>query len=485
MRVRSIRIGTTMVAAYLTASIAGCGGSPPSAGVSDFGVFTTLHLQAVQQSAVPGKPVAMPANLARYFASTPAEYARDKTRMDVMLDGMQRGSGYAQAIKTALSASADIDTRSGDVAGDAPGDGGDGAGSDSPKIPDEILEKIDAQLTTQVVDSPFDQLDRVSDFFAAYILKFVRLSGDSRTVDPDLLAEAVHVAMSDPDGGAYLRLPAIAEMAQMAKDAEDEEDAEEPPDRLIMLYIQVHVDPGTGANNMVGVRLKITDAEGARPDEVHVVRLHPTRNYDLDSVMFAEDLSQSLSLALNVDAKSPATSAQAAARREASLQAAERRRFLSRVGKTGSFASASERTFGWDFYPSNLEVVKPNALEAIGGWLFGTPRAYNVRGTLEAGGRDCSVILVIPHGLESFTCEASYEYAALNPDGVPGARKSVPIPGSMTVDIPRYHPLETWINSLAPASSMMLLPSGDERFGPKSNDNHDDHGRERVEIPPR
>ncbi|MHC5115125.1 MAG: hypothetical protein ACYTGP_11945 [Planctomycetota bacterium] len=477
MQVRSIRLGTVMVLAVVLSSLAGCGGSPPSAGVSDFGVYTTLHLQAVHRADVQGRPAGFSVYLDRYFGSRPEVYEATKTRMDMMLDGMQRSSGYAQAIRTYLALHADVTLR-GDAAGadeDAADDAGDDTNDDA-TIPDDIRKRIDDALAAQVVDSPFDQLDRVSDFYAAYIMKFLRLSGDSRTLDPDILARALAPMLTD----AGIEPPLHAYWADGRPSGTMT--GVPPSHRLIVLYVQVHVEPGTGANNMVGLRLQITDAEGAAPEDVRVVRLHPTRNYDVDSVAFAEDLSQSLRLALHATAPSQAGDATVDADRGASLEAAERRRFLSRIGKTGSFASATERTFGWNFYPSNLEVVKPNALEAIGGWLFGTPRAYNVRGTLEAGGRDCMAVLVVPTGLESFTCEASYVHAALNPDGVPGKPKPEPITGTMTVELPPYHPMETVLASLAPASATPLLQSEDER---RRVGHEDDEGRRRIEIPDR
>jgi hypothetical protein len=231
----------------------------------------------------------------------------------------------------------------------------------------------------EIGDSPFDQLDRVSDFYSAYILKLLRLRGDARVQDVQLLAN--YLAGKDDEDKPIDR---------HFRDAVFDGEHVTPPDieanhRLIVLYFQAHVHPGTLPNHMTGLRITLDDTV---KDQIKILRLHPTRNYDVDNTLFAENLAQTLALTGKVTAPLKFADIDASGSRQASLEAEARRKFLSRVGKSASYADASSGMFGWNFYPSNLEVVRPNAPERIGGWLFGTPRAYKTRAFLEGGARD-------------------------------------------------------------------------------------------------
>lgn len=191
--------------------------------------------------------------------------------------------------------------------------------------------------------------------------------------------------------------------------------------RLIMLLLQSHVAPGTKANMMVGVRARIVGFKQAGQDQVvtggaanlpiNVVRVHPTRNYDVEDQVFAEQLSEQA--ALNVAGKIT-DDMEATFARDLASEAAERRRFLSRIPKVCSFADAANAEFGWNFFPSNLVVSKRSVLERAGGLVASQlATAYRVDAYLEGGARDCAVFLVLPTDVESITLEVEHVTASL------------------------------------------------------------------------
>jgi hypothetical protein len=326
-------------------------------------------------------------------------------------------------------------------------------------LSETLKQLVDQQIRNPVSDSPFDQLDRVSDFYAAYILKQLRLRGDSRATDGQALGN--YIKAKDPDFQDVT--PRTAQIK----------------DRQIVLYLQTHVHPGTLPNYMTGVRVRIVDAQyrshtsGSRPpaaatvdvDAVRVLRLHPTRNYDLDSTVFGEDVRQGLALSGRLNAPLPQADVAVAASRNASIEAETRRRFIARIGKSASYADAASHTFGWNFYPSNLQVVRPSALAAIVGWLVGTPRQFEVKAYLEGGGRDCQAVLLVPSDLASFTCEAWSVNAKLDPDAGAGGTEEVTDgptkenPRRFTVTLPPFDPLETVAVNVGVTSSRPVTPT--------------------------
>jgi hypothetical protein len=191
--------------------------------------------------------------------------------------------------------------------------------------------------------------------------------------------------------------------------------------RLIMLLLQAHVGPGTQANMMVGVRARIVGftrsgqwnavSGGAANLPISVVRVHPTRNYDIEDQVFAEQLSEQAALSA---AGKLTSQVEAGLARDLASEAAERRRFLSRIPKMCSFVDAANAEFGWDFFPSNLVVSKRSVLERAGGLVASQlATAYKVDAYLEGGARDCAVFLVLPTDVESLTLEVEHVTASL------------------------------------------------------------------------
>lgn len=521
--------------------LSGCT-TPPRANVSNFNVYTTVHLRAVEELAF-GTNIDVGINLTRYFGSTPAAYKTNHLRMDDFLDNQQRSSGYYQQRMLALTASivatmnslpsvptnssesntnktkstntnspaakassgapgtatasvsgnngtqsssivitvnglANSETNAaakpgktdtnrpttgkGTSVGKTPGTQADGTGNDaagnkptgtqdgntpappatkkptqpakkkppgnsntnapaSAKI--QIPDVIEKMLETPVADSPFDQLDRVSDYYAAYLIKFLRRYGDSRTEDIQALAKSIenYEAESKRDG--------VAGKGNITY--------KEQKHRLLALYFQTHVQAGTRANTMTGLRIKILTPG------VEVLRLHPTRTYDLDSVAYADSFQESADFSGKGTVPMKPANLDIATSRKASADAEERQRFLSRVGKVASFADAAQGEFGWDFYPSNPYVVHVNALEAIGRFLFGAPKLYKTKSYLEGGARDCLTYLMVPRDLANIKFEVSSFHARINPDGFSGGEEQNDDKGQIELTLPEFDKVES------------------------------------------
>jgi len=233
--------------------------------------------------------------------------------------------------------------------------------------------------------------------------------------------------------------------------------------RLILLVLQAHVHPGTEKNYMVGLRARVvscrdgvaqsagtayaTGTEGASPSSlpnvVRVVRLHPTRNYDVEDQMFAQSLSEQLSLTVSGQFATDVQGKLAGALAE---QAAEKRRFLSRVPKLCSWSDAASGEFGWNFYPSNLAVRERSPTERLSGLVYAPNfTLYAVDAYLEGGARDCAAYLVVPTTLKSFTLEIEQVVAPLDGSdherrGTLGGRDASR--STIVIDLPEYTPYE-------------------------------------------
>lgn len=479
--------------------ILGCG-TQPSASVSDFNIYTALHLRAAELADDPDKAPTLGADLHRYFATTQATYDSEHLRMDSMLDSEQRRSGFAQALQSSLATNIAITLKN--LTGAAttkPSTSGTGAtkatpadqttssgqstqeGSTSHSAPtsqpatrptdlaiatlsDSLHKLVEAAVDGTVTDSPFDQLDRAADFYAAYILKSLRLRGDSRVVVPDALVAFLQGYRLDPITGTATTRPVDPSYPRAnSNDYLVKEVTCSPASRLILLSFQVHVNPGTRPNYMTGVRIAITDSTTnatSQPGDswtgatkaglVKILRLHPSRTYDVDATAYGENVRQSLAQSGSITAPLQVADISASGSHNASVEAEMRSKFLSRIGKQASFSDAATHTFGWNFFPSNLQVVRPNALESIIGWLFGTPRDFNIRSYLDGGGRDCSVILLVPRNLASFTCKVRSFSANVDPDGGGGSEEERKDSASteFTVSLPTWSPHEVVAGSM-------------------------------------
>lgn len=211
--------------------------------------------------------------------------------------------------------------------------------------------------------------------------------------------------------------------------------------RLVVLLLQAHVHRGLAANTMVGVRAQLTEVESNKactcpkktcacsggstagkdkpctcsalcPSDVRTIRLHPTRNYDREDAAFAELISEQLMLDV---AGRMSSEVEAGLARQMASEAAEKRRFLSRIPKLASWADAGTNTFGWDFYPSNPTIRRRGPLKRSAGIVYGPAgRQYEIVAHLDPGARDCAAYLIVPACATSLTFQLSTETARLD-----------------------------------------------------------------------
>ncbi len=384
------RVRGACAGAAIVLIAAGCR-TPPAVRVSDPLVFTTPLLKQVADKT---KPADISADLARYFRTTPAAYKKQMRRQEEMLDATQRNSAYLDIVKTLLTLqlTATLNKM-------GPGAGPDGKielSDESKKKPGQTTlgesqkkPLIDAMVkalteSKEIKDSPFDVLDRVADWNTAYMIKLLRRWGDSRSLAISLESKEA------------IPLPG--------------------QERMILLVFQAHVDPGTRPNVSTGVRIRFTGATrkaGERLEGdalrqagiIKVVRLHPARAYDVDNVGYAESVIRGMSAKVAATAPTQVGDFSLDAARQAIEEADASTKFFSRITKTASFADAGRGEFGWNFYPSNLEVRKTGFLRRVFGWTIGTPQQFDITARLEGGARDCSAFIVVPADLVSFTCE--------------------------------------------------------------------------------
>lgn len=427
----------------------GCASQRPQAAVSSPKVFTMEQQMLLLQNTPPalGPPeLRVYKGLEHYFATRDKDFADERRRVERMLDGSQRAASYATAIRIIN----DLQV-SGLLPGTATGPGGggkdagavtsatpgpgatattgpsnspaattapgsteetgatpaetDAAPTDSADTDDESTPKAtpsaavtptptkpaDAtasksaadllETLQEVEDSPFDRLDRVAAFYLSSELKYRRQVMDSRSADLDTILK---------------RQPKLMDQIEPLRKAGFHE---------YMLQHQVSVDPGNEDGRMVGVRVQVIAANGKkeRAGEVQILRLHPDRAYDTEPTSFAESLEQILHIAGAFKGNVGSVDVDASGSRDAQLKAEARRRFVHRIPKHGSYIDAASHTYGWNFYPSNIEVIERPIFARLFGWLFGTPAKYGIQARLEPGGRDAMVFVLVPDGITSIT----------------------------------------------------------------------------------
>lgn len=213
--------------------------------------------------------------------------------------------------------------------------------------------------------------------------------------------------------------------------------------RLVVLLLQAHIDRGLAPNHMVGLRARITGAmagsDRVNASEIRVVRLHPTRNYDREDALFAEQLSEQILLSA---AGRFGESANGAAARQLATESAEKQRYLSRIPKVASWADASKREFGWDFYPNNLNVKRRGPLARSAGLIYGpAARNFEIIAHLDPGARDCAVYAIVPCNVTSVTLDVETITADLSSPWST-ARDVVGDRGTVTVPLPPFNPAE-------------------------------------------
>jgi hypothetical protein len=416
--------------------VCGCA-TPPSVSVSDFGVYTSLNLIAVDvkdnlaiSQGPTTNPTTQPANqpannqsslaqsltsadMHRYFESTSSQYANSQERMDQFLDGVQRRSAFIQSLQTSLEVNlvANLSAATTQPAATQPATT-QLAAATTQAIAD--LDKSSASTTQPTSDSPFDTLDRVTDFYTAYLLKSLRVSGDARTSSPEGLVKYILLALQSRGDSSFFD--------QLQKDVTAIQSSQQcyvpttcpdsPQNRLILLLFQSHVWPGSEANMMTGVRIHIdSDPTSSDPDPIKIIALHPSKSYDLDSGSFDQSEQTALSIAAAGSGKAGPATVQGSVGFGGAEADEERLNYLSRVSKEGSYADAATHTYGFDFYPSNVVVRRRNPIEA-----FFTGRPFKAEGYLEPGAHDCAFLAVFPPDLRSFKCWVTYFTCAMPGD---------------------------------------------------------------------
>jgi hypothetical protein len=408
-----------LLAAVASAAVAGCA-SQPRVGVSDVAVFTTVHLLAAEASAdlegsdgAAGSGIGQgpftAVNMRRYFESTTKAYKDGQERMDAMLDGEQRRTAMAQATQTQAALSLTL-SLSKSLAATQPTVAAAATTLPASFVADQVaslMKSASDPAAGPVGDSPFDQLDRVADFFSAYVVKSLRVRGDSRVVDQRELAELMLAALSPEQRQLYESL------------AKDSAARNKVHARLVLFVFQAHVDPGNARDTMVGVRLRLKSVEAARTAEdrrgavqnrdVKVIRLHPTRTYDVDRGVLSSTEQTSVALAAQAGYSAAGIAAGGNGSFDQVEENAERDDFLTHLNKITSVSDAAQGVVGFNFYPTNVKVERQNLLARI----FGG-RAFVASGSLEGGARDCAMMLVVPRDLAALTYQVTYVRAPID-----------------------------------------------------------------------
>lgn len=445
----------TSTIAMLLVLVGGCCNNPqtpPKASIGDVAVFSSLHLLAAEAGTeVEGSNGSLnvfngpftSAQLKRHFETKSTDYPNLKAHADDLLDGVQGQSAFFQAAQNQFAASlaatfaAPTTAPAGSNPTPPPSPGSPPA--PAPGTANTTGLEADAKtafaglLSSTPNDSPFDQLDRVADFYAGYVIKNLRVRTDSRVILPSVLANMVVDALPDAksrDTATNLIQDITKDSANSALDG----------DRMILLVFQAEIDAGNQPDKWVGVRLKVTNPVPARkaPDavistsDIRVIRVHPTHTYDVDLQTFGSTTSSALALAAQASGSYAGIGASGSAAESASQEASERQRYLSRTSKITSFADAPSHMFGFNFYPSNVKVVKSTG-------LFGGT-TYKAEGYIEGGARDCAAMLIVPRSLGSLDLQVSYVTGDINT----GEEKDVATPPDniVHVTLPEWNALE-------------------------------------------
>lgn len=349
-----------VVAAGLMASGVGCSlGSRPSAVVGDPVVYRMTEVSGPIAGVDP-----VFEHLNRYFATTQTAYEAHRLRMDTMLEESQRASAYAQLLESKLLIDVAATMQGPTTAPAAPA-GGNGVqvAALAPQSVQELKDLVAVAQTAPLSDSPSDRLDRATDFYTAYVLKQLRAFGDSRTVAPAS-------PIAEPPTGVRFR--------------------------KLWLVFQTHVHPGSRPNYMAGVRIKVlsidTPCGPVDARSVSVLRLHPTRTYDLESSGVSTSIADIAALHAAANVPAEAVNAKLEFVKEMQKRSEARRKFITRVGKIASYADSDSSVFGWNFYPSNLIVTKTSWAAQF----FQSRDQYEVQAFLEGGARDCLAEVIVP-----------------------------------------------------------------------------------------
>lgn len=425
-------------------------GTPPKAAVSDVAVFTGLHPlaaeagTAMEASDDPSKVTFnggpfTAAQLKRHFETPSNEYVSKKSRSDDLLDGVQGESAFFQAAQRDFAASLAVNllgngNSAAPVALNLPA--ATAANSGTQQQLDDAKSAFASLLASTPNDSPSDHLDRVADFYASYVVKNLRVRGDSRVIDSNILATELISLLPPKDQEITREKLAALQQKEGAKALEG--------DRLILVVFQTQIDAGNEPDAWVGVRLTLSKAVDQRKapidlNQIRVIRIHPTHTYDVELQTFGSGQSFSLATALSGSGTFKGVGVSGSASQSALAEEQERRRYLSRTSKITSFADAAKHEFGFNFYPSNVKVEKSgNPFDAL------TGQSYNVKGYLEGGARDCAAIMIVPRALKSFECQVGYISGNINGGKADESQNRTDLIEHHTVSVtlPNWEPVE-------------------------------------------
>jgi hypothetical protein len=473
------------LAATCLGGLAGCSATP-NAAVSDPSVYTVLHLKAAE-NLMGGEAGTPESHLIRYFGSKSTSYATDKLRIDDMLDGQQQVATNLQSVQSAVSlgltaqlltpggASALLGNGSSGSSTTGSSTTGSSTANASTGLASALQQLTNMQnasagaTTTPIVDSPFDLLDRASDLYAAYLIKILQLQGDSRIIDPKALVDSIndaemagykafnasHAALGmlpptslNSAGGSVTPSSNASTTAMNTStgrvNTSTANSAYSTPDRLLLLVFQSHIDPGTDPDRMVGVRVHLQGPQGSTGSMVRVLRVRPTRSYDVSVNTTDDSIAKALSVSGQVSAPLKIGNLGGNAKSDFAQSVEARQRYLSHISKSTSYADATTQTFGWNFYPSNLKLSRPNLGESLLGFFGGEPKDFVVHAYLEGGARDCEAVVLVPHELKTITCEVWSVWANIDPEAAPWDRNvhELKSGGTFEVELPDYSEAE-------------------------------------------
>lgn len=409
-------------------ALPGCSAGVPVASISDPQVYTLDEIVlAEKQLANSSGPSATSScfisdAISRNFLQVGSPNNSQLLPADRMLMGVQRSSALLSQVqslsKLRISAQLAANGNSDQVASDTV----------APTMPFVLPgASTTAQPADEIPtapppgDSPFDRLNRVSDFYIALLIKHLQASHtpwSTKTQQPvgptsysTFASDRFHDAASD-----HVKL---------------------------MMCMQTHLDPGTRQSYSAGVLVQVlavldddakpiivrplhAEANQAKADadtlkgvatlerlsrqSVQILHVHPTSTYDLDETNYAQTLETAMRLSADITAPNVGANAQ----KDTQTRSRLAREFLSRVAKQASYVSANEKIFGWNFYPSNLQIRKRGLFQLAMSSLVGDSESYDVDSTLEGGARDCAVFISVPTNARYLKLAIGYRYATLS-----------------------------------------------------------------------
>lgn len=213
--------------------------------------------------------------------------------------------------------------------------------------------------------------------------------------------------------------------------------------RLILLILQVNIEPGNQRDMMAGYRLKLVDWTGdgtastpskgseAKKElkDIQILHVQPAHVYDLAENDFLDQIQSLLNVAV---AGKVGSSVDLATDLKQARDLRDRRRFLSRINKNAAFTDAASHTIGWNFYPSNLQTERT-------GWFN---ESAQVSSYLEAGARDCAVWLLVPREARTLRFDASMVSSTIVPTLFTGSELAKQECGQVTVSLPAWDRIE-------------------------------------------